>query len=445
MPPKPKREVAPWTCTAASMDENDENDLVYIPVPRNSLRRLASNDSMLSSLKSSGEDWAYLGQAIEAMEKSAVTDEGTFPIRADNYYRSSSHSNFSSVPSSPTLQASSSRAASSEPGDLEFQTDEGDEDMSGVPVIDLDLGEDSAAAVDPGLPTRGTKRNGNHLDAPPDRAPLAFRGGAVAMAWHCPRAGNRKPLARQHTQMQTYGGVPMVHGPDGPEIDPEIENAEARGNTMAGGGIGDGVDGGEETDDLEEEEAPPKLKRTPKDKGKKRARAKEGDPEWVNAVRKHRTSKESVDLMASFSAMSSQRHHQNLLELISDICLSAPSASSGYKLPPAEASGLDMLGTLSVQVDGLIRQAKVLDFRRMIALMQLALWVDWLGFFFLKCGANADVRFIRQVQFVRDKNGNKQNLKQIHRDSGIQSPAYNTLRTWQTAGVRLLQVTSGGE
>jgi hypothetical protein len=78
--------------------------------------------------------------------------------------------------------------------------------------------------------------------------------------------------------------------------------------------------------------------------------------------------------------MSSQRHHQNFLELISDICLSVPLAS-GYNLPSAEASGLDMLGTLSVQVDHLIYQAKVLDFCRMIALMQLALWVDWSVFF----------------------------------------------------------------
>ena len=55
--------------------------------------------------------------------------------------------------------------------------DEGDDDMSGVPVVDLDLSKDSATAVDPGqnlLPTHGTKHNSNHLDDPPDRHPLAF-------------------------------------------------------------------------------------------------------------------------------------------------------------------------------------------------------------------------------------------------------------------------------
>jgi hypothetical protein len=92
-------------------------------------------------------------------------------------------------------------------------------------------------------------------------------------------------------------------------------------------------------------------------------------------------------MMASFAAMSSERHRQNLVLLISDICgaaqssggpSSAASSSMNSAMSPAsEALGLGALSSMLTRVDVLIRQAKVLDFHRMIALMQLALWLDW--------------------------------------------------------------------
>ena len=48
------------------------------------------------------------------------------------------------------------------------------------------------------------------------------------------------------------------------------------------------------------------------------------------------------------------------------------------------------------------------------------------------------------MQFVHDKHSNKQNLKQIYRASGISCPTYNTMRTWETAGVRLIQLACAG-
>ena len=93
-------------------------------------------------------------------------------------------------------------------------------------------------------------------------------------------------------------------------------------------------------------------------------------------VGKQWTSLEVVDLMVSFALMSGQRHHRNLLELISDICGTAPSHIPGLNLPFVLTS-LGILATMSAHLDGLIRQAKVLDFRRMVALMQISLWVNW--------------------------------------------------------------------
>ena len=53
--------------------------------------------------------------------------------------------------------------------------------------------------------------------------------------------------------------------------------------------------------------------------------------------------------------------------------------------------------------------------------------------------------FVRQVRFVPNVNGGRQNTKQIYRDSGLKVPAYNTLLTWQNAGVRLIQLASSGK
>jgi hypothetical protein len=80
----------------------------------------------------------------------------------------------------------------------------------------------------------------------------------------------------------------------------------------------------------------------------------------------------------------------------------------------------------------------------MIALMQLALWLDWwVALTFMTAWTRANLQ-IRQVRFVLDKNGRRQNVKQIRRDCGILTPAYNTLCTWQSAGIRLIQLASAG-
>ena len=103
--------------------------------------------------------------------------------------------------------------------------------------------------------------------------------------------------------------------------------------------------------------------------------------QWKELVHKHHSTKqEAVDLIVSFSAMSSQRHQQNLALLISDIC--RPGASSGPSLSfdtssIPSSSGLGVLVAMAAHMDGLIHQAKVPDLRRMVAFMHIALWLDW--------------------------------------------------------------------
>ena len=357
-----------------------DDDLVYIPVPRRTLRRLVSDDSMMSSLRTSTDDWAYLGDTIEAMDKSTVLDTET--LHGTVSYRSRAHSISSSMPSSPTLRASSSRATSAAPDDPRDENEDGEMD---VPILNLDLDQDFDQEFTAGTdlasnfpPTHGMKQTSSHPDAPETTegasasSRLRLRGGAAVMPWYCPRAGNRKPLAQECVEMPMHGGAPMVRGPHGPEMDPEVEEEEdgTIEEDVGGNSGGDAVDGAVE----DEEEAPPKLKRQRNGKDKKRSKSTK-NPEWQKVVRKHRTSLEVVDLMASFALMSGQRHHQNLLELISDICGTAPSHTPGLNLPSTSTS-LGILATMSAHLDGLIRQAKVLDFHRMVALMQIALWVD---------------------------------------------------------------------
>ena len=72
--------------------------------------------------------------------------------------------------------------------------------------------------------------------------------------------------------MPMHGGAPMVQGPYGPEMDPEVEEEEDRTiEEDVGGNSGrDAVDGAVE----DEDEAPSKLKHQRNGKDKKRSKSK---------------------------------------------------------------------------------------------------------------------------------------------------------------------------
>jgi hypothetical protein len=181
----------------------------------------------------------------------------------------------------------------------------------------------------------------------------------------------------------------MIEGPHGPEIDPDVEAEEIDGEgdggqaekvgCSSGQGIAADQDEGE-SEVYSSDEAPSKRKQDPKGgrKGRK-AKGKPTDKKWKVLVRNRRTHKDALDLMVSLSVMSMERHQQNLLGLIS--CLCGPEKTSDFvfssiPLPPSNA-GLEILSTMSTQISSLIHQAEILDFRRMISLMQIALWLDW--------------------------------------------------------------------
>jgi hypothetical protein len=73
---------------------------------------------------------------------------------------------------------------------------------------------------------------------------------------------------------------------------------------------------------------------------------------FVQLVRKHCTSKQTLDLMGCFAGMSTQRHRQNLSVLILDICPSSLPPSNFCLLPTS--SGLGALVPMVAHVNGLI-------------------------------------------------------------------------------------------
>jgi hypothetical protein len=173
----------------------------------------------------------------------------------------------------------------------------------------------------------------------------------------------------------------MVDGPNGPEIDTDVEEEDARGNKEPGDG--DETHGTElRTGGLDNSgsEAPQKQKRgsTSHDQTKSKGKAKKKEEEWKVLARKRRTTnRDAVDLVLAFSKMSSQRHQESLPGFISDVCGSVQQSGSPIISPLSNSSGLSILSTMLTHVDGLISNAKILDFYRMIALMQLSLWLDW--------------------------------------------------------------------
>jgi hypothetical protein len=375
-----------------------EAEFVNIAIPRKFLRRMASDLSGLDPSQAE-EHWSYLSQAIEATEKSsAPSGENLGPGTADSYLYRRPQSFSRSLASSPTLAAFSSRASSAVPADPEG-SEAGDNDVD-VPILNLDLEDAEQIDQDLDAPianlansysnpaisnlSRGTKRNAHHPDAPQiserpvaESQALRLRGGVSVMPWYCPRNGDRKALPRQRLSVLQHGGIPMMDGPNGPEIDSDLED-EAEGSGGEGNPVDrQGEDGGMEPYD--EGDAPKKQRRESQSIGYKKSKGKGKKKEqqaFKVVVRKHRTSQESVSLMASFSAMSTMRHQQNLSSFISDLCPTALPESSNTSLLP-NSSGLGALGPMLTRVDGLIRQAVVLDFHRMVALMQVALWLDW--------------------------------------------------------------------
>jgi hypothetical protein len=371
--------------------DGDSESLVYIPIPRDVLLRLVSHYPDISSIPifSADSDWAAVGQAIAETAQNVLNDASDPTLYPSHSYRSQSPT--FSMGSSPTLMPTSSRAASLAPPDCDDGFDQQGSDDLDIPDVnmgDLLLEEALAAgqaespssdpeAEDLAEPSSGTllagaKRGSEHPDAPElhdeigKRAErlLRLRGG-----WgepNCPRSGDRVPLPRDQVEVQNYRGLPTVEGPYGPEPNPATEPSgtmEDSGGQAAGGAV---IDEGESEVESEEAiESDKSVRRTTKKKSSGKDKA------YVVDIRTRPTRKEATSLLASFMAISTRRHHDDLCDFINQLCGSSPS-----QLESTDA-GSHIILTLTRQLEALEMNTKVFDFYRLVLLMQIALWVDW--------------------------------------------------------------------
>jgi hypothetical protein len=368
-----------WLVIAAEHHRTsmDDDDVVHIPIPRELLLRLVSRHPNITSIEpfSTDADWAYVGRAIAEVASELISP----PDRP--YYRSQSPS--FSIGSSPTLRPSSSRASSA-PVDCGFDDDLNHHayDDRDVPDINMNLDDlflDEAAsgaspqpaATEADIPTTGTKRGSEHPDAPALHDEVAKRAERILRlrggVWlpECQRKGNRVPLPRDQVEIESFHGLPMVEGPYGPEPDARIEESAGGDNGMILAATGEVPDEGEsEVEDDEEEE----------DEGNRavQKKAKKGKA-YVVDKRPKPTRKEATSMIASLMAISTRRHHNDLCDFIAQLHGSLPSQLESA----TDSSNPHVIFTLTRRLEAIEIQSKVLDFHRMVLLMQIALWVDW--------------------------------------------------------------------
>jgi hypothetical protein len=344
----------------------DQDDIVYLPIRRATLMRLATRPppQAVQDLFSSDPDWHQLGGCLTRTAESLGAPE---PI-GNTLYRSVSPS----TSSSPTLIPSSSRATSLAPSEIPpLNDDDSDFDIPldvGAELEKLDFNTSAASQDLPYMPEIDNNPNLSELEKARLKA-RRLRGG-----WgepNCPRAGDRIPLPRVLLRGEMHAGLPMMEGPNGPE--PEEEDY---GRVLGMGGVRDREERarseGEDASESEVESAgdghvaslPGKRKRRNKDL-----------TDWRIHARKKRTKKEATSLIASISNISTQRHQGELDDLIN--CISNTPDPRPQTYPSTSGSPPHILFTLARQIDFIALDTKVFDFRRMILLMQMAICIDW--------------------------------------------------------------------
>src|SRR5882762_9723335 len=387
-----------------------DQDVVYMPIRRATILRLATRapPSAVRDLFASDPRWYELGSSLTFTAESLVASP-----------EPSSYTPSPSASSSPMFFESSSRANSLARSELPPSADE-------LPVpmdVGLELealrssstlfeSSSGATSLAPSefSPSEFSSSDNDELPVP-ELEPLRLRGG-----WLCPRAGGRIPLARETLRRETYAGLPMIEGPSGPEPEEEDYGRELMGigdreETTGGGDRGEEEDEGEpevdaleedehmgirdsavgdreettgggdrgEEEDEEEDEGEPEVDVLEEDEHavalpKKRKRRNNDPNEWVKVVRKKRTRKEAISLIAAISAISTQRHQGDLMDLINHI---SNNPDPHPETHPTGSSPPHILFTLARQYDLIALDAKVFDFRRMVLLMQIAICVDW--------------------------------------------------------------------
>jgi hypothetical protein len=158
----------------------------------------------------------------------------------------------------------------------------------------------------------------------------------------------------------------MLDGPDGPEPDPSVVRDPSSGANQQ---EDEYIDEGETEVDLTEDE---EASNAPK-KGKK----KKGKGGWEKVARQALARKEAQRLMARFGSLSTTRCQEELISFIRAMC-HTDTPSSGSQGPlPSSSFQTHVLVSMTQELTTLVESSKILDFRRLVLLMQIALWVDW--------------------------------------------------------------------
>lgn len=366
----------------------------HIPIPNGILLRLTPR---LTSIFSQSDltfnsDVQYLFRELAAATKLAVADDdemetedlllvstlsSTLPVAWDA--SSTVADNFSS-------QASSPRAFDSELEDIDY--------LAPLPpsspplyLSDLDINGDDEMTDEmaPRNGPRGVTRTCSALDTGRDvatdrtqraarreaaRGHDEARAAAIQVMGHnwtpdCNRAGDRAPGAGEVVAREMHGGVPMIHGPDGPEPDPSVSE-----DNLYAPGVGYGSRSGEisgRMDDQEEMEGRGKSKR--KGKGNATAKGKTMDRDWKKAVRKARLKMDAAPLMSKLTDVSTIERESQLWAFTEILCGVQPPSPSSSATTTIIAQVINDLETLGMDT-------RVLNFSSILKNMQLTILVD---------------------------------------------------------------------
>lgn len=188
----------------------------------------------------------------------------------------------------------------------------------------------------------------------------------------CHRAGNRAPRASEVITRELHDGVPMIQGIDGLEPDPSVSEdnpyAPGVGYGSKSGEIRSGTDAdkvAEEGVDMGTNEETPKAKGKEKRGYKGKGVAKKG--EWQEAVRLTRLKAETEPLLSLLTDISMTMRESDLWTLANALC---------YDAQPIPCPSSSPIAQIVQDLKGIKKDTCVLDFYRMIKVMQLAILFD---------------------------------------------------------------------